>query len=126
MIETNIIRNLINEKGYNLKEFSKKINLPYTTLHSILKRGIGNASVDNVIKICKGLEIKFEELEKMSKEKTDFDKKIILSDKEKEIIKLFRELSDEDKMKAKWKFEGMVEMLQEQAASKRGSNGKAI
>ncbi|WP_309419319.1 XRE family transcriptional regulator, partial [Bacillus paranthracis] len=38
----------------------------YTTLRSMLERGIGNASVDNVLKVCKGLNITTDQLEKMA------------------------------------------------------------
>lgn len=63
---TEIIKKLIEEAGYNQKAFSLKVDLPYTTLRSMLQRGIGNASVDNVIKVCRGLGITTEELEKMA------------------------------------------------------------
>lgn len=66
MERTEIIKNLIKDTGLSLKAFSEKADIPYTTLYSILDRGIGNASVDNVIKICKTLGITVEELEEMS------------------------------------------------------------
>jgi len=49
-----------------MKAFSAKADIPYTTLRSILEKGIGNASVDNVMKICKALEITVEMLESMA------------------------------------------------------------
>lgn len=66
MRRTEILRGLIQDTGLNLKAFSEKAGIPYTTLRSMLERGIGNASVDNVIKICKTLGITVEELEEMS------------------------------------------------------------
>lgn len=68
MTREEYIKKLIKEKGMSLKSFAEKINLPYTTFHSMLNRGIGKASVDNVIKICKGLDITVEELEYLAKE----------------------------------------------------------
>ena len=41
----------------SIREFTQKIEMPYSTLDTILKRGIRNASVDNVIRICDFLEI---------------------------------------------------------------------
>lgn len=38
----------------SIKDFSIKIDMPYTTLRSILTN-VGGASIDNVIKICHGL-----------------------------------------------------------------------
>ena len=68
MERTEIIKNLIKDTGLSLKAFSEKADIPYTTLYSILNRGVGNASVNNVIKICKTLGITIEELEEMSNE----------------------------------------------------------
>lgn len=56
------ITQLIKEKGFNIKSFAKHIEMPYSTLRSILEKGIGGASIDNVIKICKGLDISVDSL----------------------------------------------------------------
>lgn len=56
------VKSLIISKGYNLKSFAKKIGIPYTTLLSMLKNGLGGAAVDNVIRVCKGLDITIEDL----------------------------------------------------------------
>lgn len=66
MKRTEILKKLINETGLSMRAFSEKTNIPNTTLHSMLNRGIGNASVDNVIKVCKSLEITVEQLEEMA------------------------------------------------------------
>lgn len=42
------------------------IGIPPTTLNSMLNRGLGKASIDNVLKVCKGLGITAEELEEMA------------------------------------------------------------
>ena len=46
------IKEMIERKYGNVKSFSDKIDLPYTT---ILERGVLNAKVENVIKIADGL-----------------------------------------------------------------------
>lgn len=51
------VKNLILRRYHSIREFSILTEIPYTTLDSILKRGIGNSSVTNVIKICKALDI---------------------------------------------------------------------
>lgn len=56
------LKKLIENKFDNLKHFSETIDLPYTTVRSIIQRGILNAKVENVIKICDGLGIKSEDL----------------------------------------------------------------
>lgn len=48
---------LILARYHSIREFTITIDMPYTTMHSIFKRGIGNSSVTNVIKICKALGI---------------------------------------------------------------------
>ena len=74
MERTEIIKKLIKDTGLNLKAFSEKADIPYTTLYSILERGVGNASVNNVIKICKALGITIEELEEMANNNIDTKK----------------------------------------------------
>lgn len=65
-IRTEIIKKLIEKSAPNQKAFAESIQIPYTTLRSMLERGIGNASVDNVIKVCKGLGITTSDLEEMA------------------------------------------------------------
>ncbi len=61
-----ILESLIREKGYSLKSFASKCGIPYTTLYGIIKNGVGKASVNNIIVICRNLGIKIEELEEMA------------------------------------------------------------
>lgn len=49
------------------KDFAEKINMPYSTLLSILKN-VGGASIDNIFKICNGLKISPDELSSMDSE----------------------------------------------------------
>lgn len=51
------LKSLIRQAGFTLKDFARKIDMPYSTLLSILNNSVGGASVDNVIKICQGLRI---------------------------------------------------------------------
>lgn len=46
----------------SIREFVQIADIPYTTMDGILKRGIGNASIGNVLKICKALKISADEL----------------------------------------------------------------
>lgn len=61
MIEEKL-KNMIIEKSGSVKSFSAFINIPYTTLDSILKRGIDKANVLNIIKICNALNIDVDSL----------------------------------------------------------------
>lgn len=93
MTMENFIKELIDQKGYTLKDFSKLIDIPLTTLHSALKESkFGGTALRNVIKICKGLNIQIKDLEQcenytqinISEEFTHSEKKIIYAYKEKD------------------------------------------
>lgn len=61
MIEEKL-RELIIERFKSVKAFAMFIEVPYTTLDSILKRGIDKANVLNIIKICNALDIDIDAL----------------------------------------------------------------
>lgn len=56
------VKNLIIEKYGSLKKFTEKVDMPWTTLDSILKRGFANSNITNVLKITKELKIDAESL----------------------------------------------------------------
>lgn len=53
----NQLKAMICERFNSVKEFASAIELPYTTVDSILKRGVDKANVINIIKICTKLGI---------------------------------------------------------------------
>ncbi len=57
MIREENIRNLILDNYTSLRQFAKEIDIPYSTLMTLLSRDIGGASFDIVIRICKQLNI---------------------------------------------------------------------
>ena len=65
MKRAEVIRKLIDETGLNTKAFAKKAGLPYTTLRSMLERGMSKSAVENVIKVCGALGIAVEDMEQM-------------------------------------------------------------
>lgn len=84
---TEVIERLIDETGLSKKAFAESIGLPPTTLRSMLSRGVGNASVDNVIKVCKGLGITTEDLETLANgENISKDKEAELTTKDERDI----------------------------------------
>ena len=60
-LETELKQLIIKEFG-SLKKFSEKINMPWTTLDSILKRGVANSNITNVLKITRELGLDAEKL----------------------------------------------------------------
>ena len=60
-LETNL-KLLIIEKYGSMKKFCEKVDMPWTTLDSILKRGIANSNITNVLKITRELGLDAEKL----------------------------------------------------------------
>ncbi len=56
------LKDLIIEKYGSIRQFAFKIDIPYTTVDSILKRGLDNSNVGNVIRMCKALDISIDNL----------------------------------------------------------------
>lgn len=87
----NYIKMLIKNEDLTIKDFAQKINMPYTTLLSILNGSLGGASVDNVMKICEGLHITVEELQQ------NFNAADSGASLEADLIKIFRSLDPDYK-----------------------------
>lgn len=60
-LETKLKSYIISTYG-SMKKFSEKIDMPWTTLDSILKRGIANSNITNVLKITRELKLDTEKL----------------------------------------------------------------
>ena len=53
----NRLKDLILDQYSSIREFTIKIDMAYSTLDSIFKRGIQNATLSNILKICDALHI---------------------------------------------------------------------
>ena len=51
------LRNLILDNYPSLRQFALESDIPYSSLMTILSRGVGGASFDVVMQICKKLQI---------------------------------------------------------------------
>lgn len=60
-VETQL-KNLILSRYKSLLNFTKAANMPYSTVDSIFKRGIANANISNVLKVCAVLKISADKL----------------------------------------------------------------
>jgi len=56
------IKNIIITKYGSLKKFCETIDMPWTTLDSILKRGFANSNITNILKITRELNVNAEAL----------------------------------------------------------------
>lgn len=106
MEKAKILEQLIKEQGYNLKSFAEKCGIPYTTLYGIIKNGVGRASMDNILIICRHLGIKVEELEEMAKGIQIEEHEPTYEDLQHLIARNGKSLSTDEKMK-------LIKMLSE-------------
>lgn len=98
MIEQQL-KELIILKYGNLKKFSEEVDIPWSTLDGVLKRGVNKTNITSLIKICEGLNIDCESLyygEIIPKQKIE-SQNIILNEKELSHIKKYRHLNDDGK-----------------------------
>lgn len=56
------LKDLILSRYKSIREFTTAINLPYSTVDSVLKRGVNKAGINTIITICKALKIDTEKL----------------------------------------------------------------
>lgn len=51
------LKKLIIERYGSIREFTIRIDIPYSTMNGLLTRGIQNSTVSNVLKVCEALDI---------------------------------------------------------------------
>lgn len=89
MTKEEYIKYLIKSSGYTIKSFAEKIDLPYSTLLSMLNRGLDGAAVQNVFRVCKELSITVEELQG-DEDKAINNRELYLTEHEKNVIEQYR------------------------------------
>lgn len=58
------LKNLILTRYNSVREFTLSIDMAYSTIDSIFRRGVQNATLTNIFKICKALNISADALER--------------------------------------------------------------
>lgn len=99
MEKAKVLERLINETGYSKRAFAEKSGISESTLYSILKRGVGGASVNTVMAICKQLGITVEQLDEMASGTSPKENKPAYEDVEKLVARNGKSLSTEQKMR---------------------------
>lgn len=89
MDRTEKLRNIILDRYSSIREFSKLVDIPSTTLTSALDKGIGGMAIDRVIKICEFLDIDVKTFEPLNSHSIDAK----LSKEEETLLKTFNELN---------------------------------
>lgn len=87
-----VIKKIMNDKNLKVSDISKKSGLPYTSVKSILDRGIGKASYVNICKICEAIGITADKLEDMVRENTIHE--LQLSKEDSELLSKYHFLDD--------------------------------
>lgn len=93
-----VLERLIKQNGYSIRSFAQKCGIPETTLYTILKKGAGRASVNNVSILCRNLGITIENLEDMAAGITAEDAVPSYDDVEQLIARNGKAFSIEQKM----------------------------
>lgn len=92
MDKTKKLKEIILSKYSSIREFSRVVNIPSTTLISSLERGIGGMAIDRIIRICDVLEIDIKTFEPISK--TNEELNLSISTKEKVLLSYYNQLND--------------------------------
>ncbi|AEB75866.1 helix-turn-helix domain-containing protein [Clostridium botulinum] len=95
MNKTEKLKHIILSKYTSIREFSKIVDIPSTTLTSALDKNIGGMAVDRIIKICDVLNIDIKTFEPLNNSSDNSQ----LSHQEKTLIKNFNKLNDLGKEK---------------------------
>lgn len=90
MSKEEYVKSMISQSGLTVKAFAESVGLPYTTLLSMLSRGLEGASLSNVQKLCTGLSITVNDLLAVE-EHGDISKPFVFSEQEKMLIMRYRE-----------------------------------
>lgn len=90
MDKAKILKKIIEQKYSSVKEFAQYCDLPYTTVYTILKNGVGKANVNNIIIMCKKLNITVEQLYNMTDDIVNGSNEIFVK-KEYDLLKELKE-----------------------------------
>lgn len=90
MSKEEYVKSMISQSGLTVKAFAESVGLPYTTLLSMLSRGLEGASLSNVQKLCTGLSITVNDLLAVE-EGIDISEPFVFSEQEKMLINRYRE-----------------------------------
>lgn len=96
MTREKYLKDLIKKNGLTVKDFAKSIEMPYSTLLTMLnEEKLGNAAVDSVIRICRGLDITIQDLQAaQDTEGRPPAQPLVLSQHEKQLIACYRRKVD--------------------------------
>lgn len=96
------VKSVIIQKYKSIRAFTQAIGVPYSTIDSMLKKGIAGTGIQTVIKVCHALEIDVESIQtnkiKSSLTPTQIEMKEFSED-ERNLINNYRMLNNDGKAK---------------------------
>lgn len=108
MTREEFLTNLLKNQGHTIQGFARQIGIPTSTLRSILKN-VGGAAIDNIFKICAGLGITADELNEINDNPIIAKSAQKIDDAEQDLLDLYRQLHDDDKIRIVTKMETIIE-----------------
>lgn len=93
------LKNEILNNYKSVRAFTQKIDIPYSTLDTIFKRGIGGVGVNTVLKIFNELSLDIESIDKGVLTHSDSKNSPVLNTYEKKLISSYRSLNNQGKQK---------------------------
>jgi len=103
------LKELILRRYGSIHEFSIQADMPYSTIDSIFRRGVGKAGSSNVFRICNVLGISTDSL---AVGKIAFVNPLPVNQEETDLLGLFRQLGPEGKQKVKQYVIDMCALIQ--------------
>lgn len=92
------LKQKILERYKSVRAFTTSINIPYSTLDSVFKRGIANAGVSTMIKVFDALDLDLESIQSVELRNRTHKNSPSTAEAapgEEQLISLYRELNDE-------------------------------
>ena len=96
------VKDIIIAKYGSLKRFCEEVDMPWSTLDSILKRGFANSNIGNVLKVARELDIEVEPLAfgVLQKRVPAPADPLQLTEQEEDLVTSFRSLNENGREKA--------------------------
>lgn len=91
------LKQLILDRYKSIRSFTKEINIPYSTVDTMLKRGIGGTSITTVLKICNALNIDADALIDNELQEKQNSINISMKSSEQDILKKYNTLDEHGK-----------------------------
>lgn len=87
------LKAVILERYKSIREFSASIGMPYSTIDSVLKRGVTNSGVNTMLKVFKALDLDIESIHDGILRKSS--KKSAPSTRDEALLQFFHQLNNE-------------------------------